>query len=70
MYMYFNCDDVIFNLQVVVKVLHIPVHVDQGGLVSAVSMLTVLVPLTVMIMAPVMIVLTLQFAGNDSYFTV
>jgi hypothetical protein len=53
-----------------VKVLHIPVHVDQGGLVSAVSMLTVLVPLTVMIMAPVMIVLTLQFAGNDSYFTV
>jgi hypothetical protein len=34
MYMYFNCDNVIFNLQVVVKVLHIPVHVDQGGLVS------------------------------------
>ena len=54
----------------VVKVLHIPVHVGQGGLVSAVSMLTVLVPLTVMIMVPVMIVLTLQFAGNDSYFTV
>jgi hypothetical protein len=70
MYMYFNCDNVIFNLQVVVKVLHIPVHVGQGGLVSAVSMLTVLVPLTVMIMVPVMIVLTLQFAGNDSYFTV
>ena len=60
----------ISNLQVVVKVLHIPVHVDQDGLVSAVSMLTVLVPLTVMIMVPVMIVLTLQFAGNDSYFTV
>ena len=50
--------------------LHIPVHVGQGGLVSAVSMLTVLVPLTVMTMVFVMIVLTLQFAGNDSYFTV
>lgn len=49
--------------EVVVKVLHIPVHVGQGGLVSAVSMLTVLVPLTVMTMVFVMIVLTLQFAG-------
>jgi len=70
MYMYFNCYDINFNLQVVVRALHIHVHVDQVGLVSAVSMLTVLVPLTVVIMVPVMTVLTLQFAGKDSYFTV
>jgi hypothetical protein len=54
MYMYFNCYDINFNLQVVVRVLHIHVHVDQDGLVSAVSMLTVLVPLIVMTMVCVM----------------
>ena len=55
--------NLISNLQVVVRVLHIHVHVDQVGLVSAVSMLTVLVPLTVMTMVFVMTLKILQSAS-------